>query len=55
MMQIRMRRPHGLQALLYAGESLKKPNTKLQMVPPWTQRACGQCGHGEALMAMVAV
>ena len=37
-----LRRPL-LRALLYAGESLKKPNMKLQMVPPRTRRACGRC------------
>ena len=49
-----LRRPH-LQELLYAGESLKKPNTKLQMVPPPTRQACGQCGYREALMVTVPI
>ena len=32
-----------------------KPNTKLQMVPQRTQRACGRCEYGEALMGTVPI
>ena len=42
-----LRRPH-LRAPLYAGVSLKKPNTKLQMVPR-TRRVYGRSGYREAL------
>ena len=49
-----LHRPH-LWSLLYAGESLKKPNTELQMVPPRRRKVCGRCGYGEALMVTVPV
>ena len=36
-------------------ENRLKPNTKLQMVPPRTRRACGQRGYGEAVMVTVPI